>query len=186
MTDDHARMQARLEAVTAELQQLRFTLDVVGTVDLETSLLNRNGIFEAIQRAQRWLIRRGDIYGALYVRFPEIETPEEQTAEHLELVKHLAATISAGVRDVDDVGRAEDNGFVAVLADLQPGTIEIVANRVRAMLARVVLNTPESGGVFTIGGVEVRAATHTSGTVLDTARERAMEAAPDSVELTTL
>ena len=186
MTDDHARTEAKLEAVTAELQQLRFTLDVVGTVDLDTSLLNRNGIFEAIQRAQRWLIRRGDIYGALYIRFPGIDTPEEQTPAHLELVKHIAATISAGVRDVDDVGRTEDNAFVAVLADLQPRTLEVVANRVRAMLARVVRNTPESGRVFTIGGVEVRAATHTSGTVLDTARQLALEADDDSVELSTL
>ncbi len=186
VTDDREQIEARLESVTAELQQLRFTLDVVGTIDLDTSLLNRNGIFEAIQRAQRWLARRGDIYGALYIRLPNMEAPYEQTPAHLDLLKHVAATISAGVRDVDDVGRAEDNAFVAVLADLQAGTIEVVANRVRAMLARVVRTTPETGRVFTIGGVEVRAATHNSGTVLDTARQLSLRADDGSVKLSTL
>ena len=62
-----AEIEAKLEAVTAELDRIKFTLDVVGTVDLDTGLLNRNGIFESIQRAQRWLVRRGDIYGVLYV-----------------------------------------------------------------------------------------------------------------------
>jgi len=186
VTNDREQLEARLESVTAELQQLRFTLDVVGTIDLDTSLLNRNGIFEAIQRAQRWLERRGDIYGALYIRLPNLEAPDGHTPAHLDLLKHLAATISAGVRDVDDVGRAEDNAFVAVLADLQAGTIEVVANRVRAMLARVVRTTPETGRVFTIGGVEVRAATHNSGTVLDTARQLALRADEGSVEFSTL
>ena len=186
MTDDRNDLAARLEAVTAELEQLRFTLDVVGTVDLETSLLNRNGVYESIQRAQRWLIRRGDLYGALYIRFPEMETQQEPTEEHRELLKHIAATISAGVRDVDDVGRAEDNAFAAVLADLQAGTLEVVASRVRAMLARVVRNTPETGRTFTMGGVEVRSATHNSGSVLDTARRLSLEAADGDVELTTL
>lgn len=186
MTHDCEETEARLEAAEAELERIRFTLDVVGTVDLDTSLLNRNGVFESIQRAQRWLIRRGDLYGALYIRFPNLVVPEEPTPAHLELLKHIAATISAGVRDVDEVGRAEENAFAAVLADLQPGTIEIVANRVRAMLSRVAKNTPEIGDLFHIGGVEVHAATHNSGAVLDTARRLSLEAAADSVNLSAL
>ena len=186
MTHDCEETEARLEAAEAELERIRFTLDVVGTVDLDTSLLNRNGIFESIQRAQRWLTRRGDLYGALYIRFPNLVVPEEPTPAHLELLKHIAATISAGVRDVDEVGRAEENAFAAVLADLQPGTIEIVANRVRAMLSRVAKNTPEIGDLFHIGGVEVHAATHNSGAVLDTARRLSLEAAADSINLSAL
>lgn len=186
MTHDCEQTEARLEAAEAELERIKFTLEVVGTVDLDTSLLNRNGVFESIQRAQRWLIRRGDIYGALYIRFPNLIVPEKPTPAHLEMLKHIAATISAGVRDVDEVGRAEENAFAAVLADLQPGTIEIVANRVRAMLARVAQNSPEIGGVFHIGGVEVHAATHNSGAVLDTARRLSLESDADSINLSTL
>ena len=68
-----AEIEAKLEAATAELDRIKFTLEVVGTVDLDTSLLNRNGIFESIQRAQRWLVRRGDIYGVLYITFPDMD-----------------------------------------------------------------------------------------------------------------
>jgi hypothetical protein len=70
------------------------------------------------------------------------------------------------------VGRIDNSSFGAVLADLNPGAIEVVADRMRSLLARLSSTTPVTGGAFGIGGVEVLAA-HPSGTVLETALELA-------------
>ena len=63
--DDVAALRRRLDAALAEIDGLRLTLDVVGTMDLDTAILNRNGILEALERARRWQTRRGDVYGVL-------------------------------------------------------------------------------------------------------------------------
>ncbi len=183
---DCAKTEAKLAAANAELDRIRFTLDVVGTVDLDTSLLNRNGIFEAIQRAQRWLVRRGDVYGVLYVSFPDMDVSNISDPAYLELMKHLAATIAAGVRDVDEVGRAADNAFAAVLADLEPGALQIVAERVAAMLERITGTSPDLTGPFHMGGLEILTASHTYGTVLDTAERLSNKAAAGKTNLSTI
>lgn len=183
---DCAEIETKLAAATAELDRIRFTLDVVGTVDLDTSLLNRNGIFESIQRAQRWLARRGDIYGVLYVAFPEMDISNTSDPAYVELIKHLAATIAAGVRDVDEVGRAADNSFAAVLADLEPSALEIVAQRVSTLLTQVTGTSPDLTGNFQMGGVEILTASHTYGAVLDTAQRLAAGAASGQMHLSTI
>lgn len=180
-----AEIEARLEAATAELDRMKFTLDVVGTVDLDTGLLNRNGIFESIQRAQRWLVRRGDVYGVLYVRFPDLDVSNTSDPSYLELMKHLAATIGAGVRDVDEVGRAADNSFAAVLANLEPGALQTVAERVLKLL-RQVIEAPNLTGDFQMGGVEIMTASHTYGTVLDTAERLTTQASLGDSKLSTI
>ena len=104
----------------------------------------------------------------LVALFPRVavDQPEERL---IELAKHVTASIAAGVRDVDDVGRIDNHTYAAVLADLKPGSIEIVANRVRDLVDRLVEFTPDTGGVFTIGAVEVLSTSHTSGVVYDAA-----------------
>jgi GGDEF domain-containing protein len=180
-----AEIEVKLEAVTAELDRIKFTLDVVGTVDLDTGLLNRNGIFESIQRAQRWLVRRGDIYGVLYITFPDLDVSNTSDPSYLELMKHLAATIGAGVRDVDEVGRAADHSFAVVLANLEPGALNIVAERVTKLL-RQVIEAPNLTGEFQIGGVEILTASHTYGTVLDTAQRLSTQASLGESNLSTI
>jgi GGDEF domain-containing protein len=182
---DCAEAEAKLAAATAELERIKFTLDVVGTVDLDTGLLNRNGIFESIQRAQRWLVRRGDIYGVLYVMFPDLDVSNTSDPSYLEMMKHLAATIGAGVRDVDEVGRAADNAFAAVLANLEPGALHIVAERVEKMLLQVT-QAPNLTGDFLMGGVEILTASHTYGTVLDTAQRLCTQATAGHPSLSTI
>jgi GGDEF domain-containing protein len=184
--DERADLEAQLSAANAELDRILFLLDVVGTVDLDTGLLNRNGIFESIQRAQRWLVRRGDIYGVMFVDFPHLDVSGPADPEFLEVIKHLSATIAAGVRDVDEVGRSSENSFAAVLANLDAGSLEIVAERVTRMLTKVTGTNGEPIGPFRIGGVEVLSPSHTSGTVLETAQRMAAAAADNATSLSTI
>ncbi len=122
----------------------------------------------------------------MYVRFPQLAIPDQYTAEHLDLLKHFAATIAAGVRDVDEVGRPEENAFAVVLANLEAGSLSIVSKRVSGLLKRMLASTPEAGGEFRIGGVEVLTASHTYGTVLDTAQRLSDQAEPNGTNLSTI
>lgn len=184
--DERAGLEAQLSEAHAELDRILFLLDVVGTVDIDTGVLNRNGVFESIQRAQRWLVRRGDIYGVLYVDFPRIAISEPADPPFIELIKHLAATIAAGVRDVDEVGRTSENSFAAVLSNLEAGALVIVADRVTHMLANVTDADGDPIRPFHIGGVEVSSPSHTSSTVLETAQRQAAAAPDNATSLSTM
>lgn len=161
-----------MEELTAELEALKVTLEVVGHLDLDSGTLNRTGILDALERGQKWLARRGDIYGLLVVHFPKLDPSVVEGPDAAEFRTHVVSTMGAAVRDVDSVGRIDDSAFGAVLADVNPGAIQVVADRMRTLLERLSATTPEIGGVFGMGGVEVLAA-HPSGTVLDAALELA-------------
>jgi hypothetical protein len=178
LPDDPEALTALLNDALDELERLKLTLEVVGTTDLEAGILNRTGVLESLERGRRWMARRGDIYGLVVARFPMLRTLDPSNPVDLELIKHLAATIGAGVREVDEVGRIDDLTYAATLQDLKPGTIRIVVERLQSLLSKTLTSTPDVGH-FKIGAVEVLNAGHTSGTVLDAGIRMADQAAVD-------
>ncbi|MGF1666426.1 MAG: hypothetical protein ACFCVC_09170 [Acidimicrobiia bacterium] len=176
---DPVEMERLLLDTLDELDRLKLTLEVVGTTDLDAGILNRTGILESLERGRKWMARRGDIYGLLVVRFPTIRSLDAADPNDLEIIQHLAATIGAGVREVDEVGRIDDMTFASTLADLKPGTIQVVADRVADLLAKTLRSLPDLGQ-FKVGAVEVINAGHTSGTVLDSCIRIAEQATIDS------
>lgn len=171
-------LEDRLVEARNEIERLQLTLQVIGTVDLDTGLLNRNGVLESLDRGRRWMNRRGDIYGLILVRFPRMPVLDPRAEADLDTIKHLAATIAAGVRDVDDVGRTDDLSYAAVLADLKPGAIDIVTARVVKQLSGASETLGAAGGTYRLMGLEVLNSSHTSGVVLDAA-ERMVERVSD-------
>lgn len=182
MSDELTELRNRLAETEAELERLKLTLEVVGTVDLDTGVLNRTGILDGLERGRRWMARRGDIYGLMIVTLPEV-APADDDEQAAELAKHITASIGAGVRDVDDVGRIDDHTYGAVLADLKPGSVEIVAGRVRDLVARLVEYTPGTGSRFHLGAVEVLSTSHTPGTVFDAAVRMAEQSPTNDVSV---
>jgi hypothetical protein len=178
LPDDSEALKELLNEALDELDRLKLTLEVVGTTDLDAGILNRTGVLESLERGRRWMARRGDIYGLVVVRFPMLRALDPANDTDLELIKHLAATIGAGVREVDEVGRIDDLTYAATLQDLKPGTIRIVVERVQSLLAKTLTSTPDVGH-FKLGAVEILNAGHTSGTVLDAAIRMADQAAVD-------
>lgn len=170
-------LRRQVRELRAELDALRVTLEVVGTLDLDSGILNRTGILDALERGQKWLKRRGDIYGVVVVNFPALADDMRHGSEGIEFKTHVAATIGAAVRDVDSVGRLDDQTFAAVLADLNPGAIEVVAGRMGELIERLVASTPAMGGTYRISGLEVLSAA-ASGEVLDRAVQLSARADP--------
>lgn len=179
LPSEPAELQRMLLGALDELERLKLTLEVVGTTDLDAGILNRTGVLESLERSRRWMDRRGDIYGLLVVRFPTLRPLDTSVPEDLELVQHLSATIAAGVREVDEVGRIDGLTYASTLADLKPGTIHVVAERVTSLLGKTARSTPGIGH-FRVGAVEVMNSGHTSGTVLDTCLRLADQAGIDS------
>jgi len=179
LPDDPAELKRLLLETRDELERLKLTLEVVGTTDLDAGILNRTGILESLERGRRWLSRRGDVYGLLVTRFPTLRPLDSTDPDDLEIIQHLAATVGAGVREVDEVGRIDELTFAATLQDLKPGTITVVANRVGELMRKTVMSMPDIGH-FRIGAVEVLNAGHTSGTILQAALRMAEQAALDS------
>lgn len=172
-------LKSRLDEAEASLAQLRLVMDVVGTTDLSTGINNRNGVLEAIERGRRWMNRRGDMFGVIVVRFMKMPVIELDNPEHVELVKHLAATIGAGVREVDDVGRLDDMSFASVLADIKPGAINIVVARVISQIEAASSTLASAGGVFRLAAIELLSSSHSSDVILD-ATERLLVKAEDN------
>ncbi|NIR42215.1 MAG: hypothetical protein GWN79_29150 [Actinobacteria bacterium] len=172
MSDD---LEQALAETRAELERLRLTLDVVGTVDLEVGILNENGIVDAVERCRRWQDRRGDVFGVLAVVLPSAGRDAGTAAD-------VAATIAAGLREVDDVGRLAPDCFVGVLSDLVAGSLDVVADRIGGVVGRL---GPAAAGC-TIGGVEVRRADLHARTILERAVELGRSAPPGEPGLETL
>jgi len=166
-------LRRRLDAAQAEIERLRLTLDVVAAVDFDAAVLNRNGILESLDRARRWQARRGDVYGLLVVAFAA-PLPSRDVA----LVRLVAATLAAGLRDVDEIGRIDDSTFGAVLGDIAPGSVDVVCRRIVGILATLTASEPAVGGPCRIAGIEVMNTGPSSGDVLETAVRLAADAYP--------
>lgn len=178
--DPESELRQEIDRLQDELDAMKVTLEVVGTIDLDSGILNRTGVLDALERGQKWLTRRGDIFGLIVVSFPALTGEVMVGDEAVEFRTHVTATMGAAVRDVDSVGRIDNRTFAAVLADLKPGAIEIVAARMKDLLDRLAGSTPAMGGVFRISGVEVLSALP-SGDVLGRALQLNVTANPGPV-----
>lgn len=182
LPDDPDELKLLLRNALDELDRLKLTLEVVGTTDLDAGILNRTGILESLERGRRWMARRGDIYGLVVTRFPLLRQLDSADPTDLDVIQHLAATIGAGVREVDEVGRIDNLTYAATLQDLKPGTIRVVVDRVGTLLGNTLTSMPELGH-FKVGAIEVLNAGHTSGTVLDAAIRMADQSAIDGTHI---
>lgn len=174
-----ADFEARLEATRAELERLRLTLAVVGTMDLDVGVLNRNGVLDAIDRARKWQTRRGDVFGILVVRIPDIADSETDAVAAREVAENVAAVLAAGLREVDSVGRCAETTYAGVLSDLQPDSIPIVAMRLDAVFRHLVETDPGFGASYGIGAIEVHGGNETPVELLDRTTSMATEAIDD-------
>ena len=172
-------LEARLESTRAELERLRLTLAVVGTMDLDVGILNRNGILDAIDRARKWQARRGDVFGVLVVQLPDVVDGNSDADGAREVAENVAAVLAAGLREVDSVGRCSETTYAGVLSDLQPDSIAVVAMRLDAVFRHLAETDPAFGERYGIGAIEVRGGDDAPADLLQRATEMAGEAVGD-------
>jgi GGDEF domain-containing protein len=137
------RLEAQLSSQRDEISRLRKTIDNFIPVDVDTGLLNRNGLIESIKRAALWWERRREPFGVLVVQIPGLsDVPMEQKHD---LAMAVADTMLATLRAVDDTGRLEETTYAAVMREFEQAGGPIVAARLRTAL-RVALGAIPGAG----------------------------------------
>ncbi len=131
-----AQLEAELAVQRRELGELRLQLDVLSTIDPITGLLNRNGILDAVDAAARRQGRTGEPFGLLLVAIPELRRIRavEMEAVYVDVLRDVAALVTAALRDMDRVGRVDDMTLLAVL----PWVGEDGLPAVRSRLGRIL------------------------------------------------
>jgi GGDEF domain-containing protein len=130
-TDPAARLrhcQDLLAARELELRHLRETIDAFLPLDIDTGLLNRNGLIEAIRRCTLWWERRREHFAVLAVHLPGIERSDN--GDRASMAGHFAATIAASLRSVDEAGRLDNATFAVVLRDFHREGVNVVSERI--------------------------------------------------------
>lgn len=133
------QLQEQLEDYRRRYGELRLALETLTTIDPTSGVRNRLGILQSMEGALQWNSREGQPFGVVVLHLPalnELRKLEDQSVFE-ESIAHVAAVISAGLRDVDRVGRWNDDVFVVVLAKLDANGVRPVAARLASMLSAV-------------------------------------------------
>lgn len=136
-TDTVRVLQSELADARAEIGRLELQLHVLTTVDTLTGLANRNGVLDSIEGAVARHQRMEEPFAVVGFRFPELVglARVHDPDEYAETMRHLAAMLAAGLRNVDTVGRTDEDAFATVLANIVATDIPIVVDRTLAAIA---------------------------------------------------
>ena len=141
MASDHGRnspyfdvdsLTRQIEERDEEIRRLKGLIDSFLSIDIDTGLLNRNGLIDAVKRARLWWDRRREPFGVLAVRFPEVLSITE--GEGTDFATRIATTLYDTGRAVDDIGRIDARTFILVLREFQRDGAMTVVSRLRIAL----------------------------------------------------
>ncbi len=141
--DDTDGLRARVVTLEEENAHLRLQLAVMSSTDSITGLANRTGIVDSIEMALHRLVRMGEPFAVVGVRFAEL-AGLDLTRDRLDAVRDLGALLAACLRDVDQVGRLDETTFMVILANVPTDHVATVTDRttatIRAMTAAATVD----------------------------------------------
>jgi GGDEF domain-containing protein len=126
------RLEEQLDSQREEIERLRRTIDAFIPVDVDTGLLNRNGLIDSIKRACLWWERRREPFGVLVLQIPGLAFAPSEQRQPLAMI--VANSMIGTLRAVDDSGRLNESTYAAVLRDFVREGGPIVAARLRTAL----------------------------------------------------
>jgi len=141
--DDTDGLRARVVTLEEENAHLRLQLAVMSSTDSITGLANRTGIVDSIEMALHRLVRMGEPFAVVGVRFAAL-AGLDLTRDRLDAVRDLGALLAACLRDVDQVGRLDETTFMVILANVPTDHVATVTDRttatIRAMTAAATVD----------------------------------------------
>ncbi|GIV00969.1 MAG: hypothetical protein KatS3mg014_2584 [Actinomycetota bacterium] len=141
------RLREEVRRLTEEIGFLRLQLDTLTTTDPETGLLNRNGLVEAIEMALERLDRLAEPFALTGVHLPGLpELAAADPARRSELLRHVAALLTACVRGLDRVARLDERTFAVVAPTISRRDHLVQLNRIRSVLTAATVVPEELGG----------------------------------------
>ena len=140
---DQDSLSRQLAARDEEIRRLRGIIDSFLSVDIDTGLLNRNGLVDAVKRARLWWDRRREPFGVMAVRFSDMVGLGTEQAN--DLATRIAACMYDTGRAVDDTGRIDERTFVMVLREFQRHGAMTVVSRMRTALREAIADPLVTG-----------------------------------------
>lgn len=134
-----AELERLLDEQRLENGVLRLQLDVLSTTDIVTGLPNVTGIVQILENALARHSRSGESFGVMAVNVPALATIGERYGkDHVkDALRHSGAMVSAGLRQLDSVGRLDDTTFLVALPMLGREGVGAVIERIERMLESV-------------------------------------------------
>jgi GGDEF domain-containing protein len=170
-------LRRQLEDRETEIRRLKGVIDSFLSVDLDSGLLNRHGVLEAIRRAILWWDRRREPFGVMVVRMPRLA--DLDPAASIPVVARAAAALADTGRAVDDIGRLDPSTFAVVLREFHRHGATAVVSRMRIALRQSIAN-PELTDDIRFGLiVAIEGGSYEPADYLDRALLASLEATPD-------
>lgn len=147
-----AHLEARLEEAEADNGVLRLQLDMLTSTDIVTGLPNSNGIAAQLQKAAARYSRSGEAFGLMHVGFPAFgRIAEERGRRALEdAMRHAGSLVGAAVRQLDTVGRIDEDGFACVMPMMSDDGVTPVVKRVERVLDSTPLMLDDGEEIYLI------------------------------------
>lgn len=135
-----ARLEERLAEAEGDNGVLRLQLDMLTSTDIVTGLPNSNGIAGHLQKAAARYSRSGEAFAMMHIGFPAFARIGEKHGRHAleDAMRHAGSLVGAAVRQLDTVGRIDEEGLVCVMPMMSDDGVTPVVNRVE----RVLESTP--------------------------------------------
>ena len=117
-----------------------------------TGLLNRRAIEELIEVQIRRSMRNGEPFSVLMLDLDHFKSINDRFGHAVgdQAIRHVAAVLLAGVRDVDDIARIGGEEFLAVMPGAALDTVTPVAERLREQLAAQPLHVDGTSVAVTV------------------------------------
>ena len=174
---DYDTLSGELVARDNEIRRLREIIDSFLSVDIDTGLLNRNGLIDAVKRANLWWERRREPFGVMAVRFSDMVSLSRDEAN--DLAARIAACMYDTGRAVDDTGRIDQRTFIMVLREFQRHGAMTVVSRMRIALRQAIADPLVTGDLRFGLVVAIEGDTSTPDDYINMAVAAAEQAAPD-------
>jgi diguanylate cyclase (GGDEF)-like protein len=147
-----AHLEERLAEAEADNGVLRLQLDMLTSTDIVTGLPNSNGIAAQLQKAAARYSRSGEAFGLMHVGFPAFERIAEERGRRAleEAMRHAGSLVGAAVRQLDTVGRIDDDGLVCVMPMMADDGVTPVVKRVEKVLDSTPLVLDDGEEVYLV------------------------------------
>ena len=131
-----AQLEQRLAEAEGDNGVLRLQLDMLTSTDIVTGLPNSNGIAGHLQKAAARYSRSGEAFGLMHVSFPAFSRIAEKRGRHAleDAMRHAGSLVGAAVRQLDTVGRIDEDGLVCVMPMMSDDGVAPVVNRIEKVL----------------------------------------------------
>ena len=147
-----ARLEERLAEAEADNGVLRLQLDMLTSTDLVTGLPNANGISSQLQKAAARYSRSGEPFGLMHVGFPALARINEEHGRRAfeDAMRHAGSLVGAAVRQLDTVGRVDEDGLVCVMPMMADDGVSPVVRRVEKVLDSSPLVMDDGQEIFLV------------------------------------